>query len=180
MGKTVNKRELADILGKSERTLTDWQASAGLPVEERGARGEENAYDTEKVIAWYVQRELARANVETPRDRLDRIRAQREELGLRRDLGELVNVELIEPMLDRYVQDVANAVDGLAEKYALMLQQVTDPEGQHQLLALLAREIRDALGNYDFAPAAAKAAGGDRGVDGGDAASDHPALPSSA
>ena len=25
MGKRVNKRELAEILGKSERTLTDWQ-----------------------------------------------------------------------------------------------------------------------------------------------------------
>jgi hypothetical protein len=53
--------------------------------------GLENEYDTAKVVAWMVQRELARSQ---SRERLDRIRAEREELALRKDLGELVSVEL--------------------------------------------------------------------------------------
>jgi hypothetical protein len=107
----------------------------------------------------------AKAQSQSARERLDRIRAEREELALRKDIGELVSVELLEPMLDRYVTEVAGIVDGLAEKYALLLQQVTDVEGQHQLLRSLAKEIRDALGNYDFAAADAGTVGGDSSFD---------------
>jgi phage terminase Nu1 subunit (DNA packaging protein) len=177
----VNQRQLSEILGVSQVTLTEWQkATPALPMTERATNGLENEYETEKVIAWCVQRELARAHVETPRDRLDRIRAAREELGLRRDVGELVNLAILEPMLDRYVEEVSNTVDGLPEKYALLMQQVTDPDGQHQLLRTMVREIRDALGNFDFAAADASPRGGDSAIDFGAAPPDHPALPAAA
>jgi phage terminase Nu1 subunit (DNA packaging protein) len=146
----VNQRQLSDILGVSTVTLTEWQR-AGMPMTEREKNGLENEYETERVVAWMIQRELAKATSQSGRERLDRLRAEREELALRKDLGELVSVELIEPMLDRYVDEVAGVVDGCAEKYALLLQQVIDPEGQHQLLRELAKEIRDALGAFDFA-----------------------------
>ena len=55
MGEIVNKARLSGILGKSERTLTEWQKE-GLPVETHGERGQSNTYDTEKVIAWMVTR----------------------------------------------------------------------------------------------------------------------------
>lgn len=155
----VNQRQLSEVLGVSQVTLTEWQRQ-GLPMNAREANGLENEYDTAKVIAWMIQRDLARAQSHSARERLDRIRAEREELALRKDIGELVSVEHLEPMLDRYVMEVAGNVDGLAEKYALLLQQVTDVEGQHQLLRSLAKEIRDALGNYDFAAADAGAVGG--------------------
>lgn len=155
----VNQRQLSEFLGVSQVTLTEWQRH-GLPMIAREMNGLENEYDTAKVVAWIVQRELARSQSSSARERLDRIRAEREELALRKDIGELVSVEHLEPMLDRYVTEVAGIVDGLAEKYALLLQQVTDVEGQHQLLRSLAKEIRDALGNYDFAAADADAVGG--------------------
>jgi phage terminase Nu1 subunit (DNA packaging protein) len=160
----VNQRQLSDFLGVSTVTLTEWQR-AGMPMTEREKNGLENEYDSAKVVAWMIQRELAKATAQSGRERLDRLRAEREELALRKDLGELVSVELIEPMLDRYVDEVAGVVDGCAEKYALLLQQVIDPEGQHQLLRELAKEIRDALGAFDFAADDAGTPGGGASFD---------------
>ena len=51
----ANKRQLAEIFGISEETITQW-VKAGCPVElqRRGAAG--NVYETSKVLAWPVGR----------------------------------------------------------------------------------------------------------------------------
>lgn len=55
----VNKRELAELVGKSERTITKWQKN-GMPVFIDGTRGNENQYSTEDVIDWMIKREVER------------------------------------------------------------------------------------------------------------------------
>lgn len=55
MTNLVNKRELSEILGKSRRTLTEWQ-KYGLPIENDGTRGNENLYNVPDVIEWMIQR----------------------------------------------------------------------------------------------------------------------------
>ena len=47
----VNKTKLAEIFGVSQKTLTEWQKD-GLPVEDRGGKGQSNTYDTGECIAW--------------------------------------------------------------------------------------------------------------------------------
>ena len=52
----VNKRQLSEILGVSERSLTDWQKE-GLPVASYADnRGQANEYESSEVIRWMVQR----------------------------------------------------------------------------------------------------------------------------
>lgn len=175
----VNQRQLSDVLGVSTVTLTEWQRG-GMPMVEREKNGLENEYETGQVIAWMVRREVAKVSSASARERLDSMRAQREELALRKDLGELVSVELLEPMLDRYVVEVAGIVDGLAEKFALLLQQVQDVEGQHQLLRGLAKEIRDALGSFDFAALVADPGDGASSFERAAAPADDAQVPSAA
>lgn len=91
----VNKKQLAEIIGYSERALTDWQKE-GMPMLYDAARGASNAYDTAQVIQWMVRRELDKFQLESPRDRLDRIRADREELALAKDLESVAPLHLIE------------------------------------------------------------------------------------
>ena len=55
----VNKRELAEIVGKSQQTLTTWQKN-GMPISADGANGTANLYDTAEVIQWMIQREIER------------------------------------------------------------------------------------------------------------------------
>ena len=90
MGKVVNKRDLSEILGVSETTLTDWQR-IGMPMLLDADRGHSNSYDTEAVIRWQIERALG-ASRETAKERLDRITADLRELDLHRRRGELVAV----------------------------------------------------------------------------------------
>ncbi|WP_109512572.1 terminase small subunit [Pseudomonas ovata] len=90
MGRVVSKAELGELVGRDERTLTRWQ-SDGMPVLEFGqGRGNENRYDTETVIQWLMQQAALNGKKETTRDRLDRIRGDREEVALAKDLEQVV------------------------------------------------------------------------------------------
>ncbi len=90
MGKTVSKVELGEIIGRDERTLSRWQKD-GMPVIEFGVgRGNENQYDTQAVVEWLMRQAALNGKKESVRDRLDRIRGDREEIALARELGEVV------------------------------------------------------------------------------------------
>lgn len=103
MGKAVNKAELAEILGMSERTLTTWQEDAAFPIKRRGERGESNEYDTAEVIDWWLQREIIKIRVENPKDRLARLQSDEIELRLQERRGELIPAAAVEPTWAAYV-----------------------------------------------------------------------------
>lgn len=159
MGKAVNKHDLSEILGISERSLTEWQKD-GMPVVEYGeVRGEANTYDTEAVIRWWLEREVSRRSDKSAFDKLNEVRAKREELGYRRELGEIVDVKDIRPAFRRYVSDVMAVLVGMPDKYAQVIELTAGINGKHQVLQDMIGELRDQLGNYEFC--AAPAAGGD-------------------
>ncbi|WP_263079500.1 terminase small subunit [Endozoicomonas sp. Mp262] len=56
-GQLVNKKQLAEIIGKSERTITTFQKN-GLPIQSEGTRGTANIYNTSDVIDWLIQTEI--------------------------------------------------------------------------------------------------------------------------
>lgn len=159
MGLSVNKRELSEILGISERSLTEWQRE-GMPIVALGEeRGLENTYDTEAVIRWWIDRDVARRAGGSAFERLNDIRARREMLNLRREEGEIVLKDEIRPTFRRYVDDVLAVLVGIPDKYAQVLELTASVDGKHQVLQELIAEIRDVMGNYEFS--AATAAGGD-------------------
>lgn len=90
MGRLVSKSDLAEIVGRDERTLSRWQ-NDGMPFVELGlGRGNENQYDTQHVIEWLVGHAALNGKKESVRDRLDRIKGDREELALAKDLEQVV------------------------------------------------------------------------------------------
>lgn len=111
----VNKRQLADIVGVSERTLTEWQ-DGGLPIELVGGRGVDNQYETAKVIEWMVQRALAGQKSETGRERLDRLQAQKLEMDIAEQAGLLVSTQHIEPMLTDAIVAARGELLALSER----------------------------------------------------------------
>ncbi|AZZ92757.1 DNA packaging protein [Hahella sp. KA22] len=99
----VNKKQLADIFGISERTFTQYQKDPDFPIVLDAGRGASNQYDTVAVFNFLKDRALSGAKFESARDRLDRIRAERETLALGRDLGELVPASELEALLEQVV-----------------------------------------------------------------------------
>lgn len=149
MGKIVNKRELSQILGISERTLTEWQRE-GLPVMMKSARGASNQYDTAMVIQWRIAREVHGAAKESPKDRLDRLRGDQVELELAQLRRDLVNIAEIEPALGQYFSDAVALMMSMPDKYAPLISEAPDADAIHAMLEDLIEELRQQLGAYEF------------------------------
>jgi len=149
MGKLVNKRELALILGVSERSLTEWQRN-GLPIALDAGRGASNQYDTANVIAWMIARELAGAAKETNRERLDRLQGDKIEMDLAKARGVLVPIEEVEPAIAQFVLDAVAVLEGLPEKYAPILDAADGLDAIYAALVDMKDQIRKVLSEYEF------------------------------
>ena len=94
-----NKTDLAEILGVTERTLTDWQ-SEGMPIVMRGERGQANEYDTVAVIAWIEARKIAKARASSPRDQLDLARERLVRIEIAEKERKLVSMDEVRREFD--------------------------------------------------------------------------------
>jgi terminase small subunit / prophage DNA-packing protein len=141
MGKVVNKHDLAEVLGIAERTLTAWQ-KAGMPMQPRGIRGEANEYDTERVIRWWIKREVRKVQDEQPRDRLARVQADEVELKLAEKRGELIPKSAIRPAWLGFVVATRQALRALPASLAPAVAQL---EGVDEIRDFLEEGIDEAL-----------------------------------
>ena len=147
MGRIVNKAELAELLDRSERQLTDDQAE-GLPIRQRGERGQEHQYDTAEVIAWLIQRALARegstkAQVELEILQLN-LKEKRAEDGLRE--GSLIPADQVEPVWQGRVLAAAAYMTGRASRLAAVLESAPGLEAKRAELRRSDREFLVHLG----------------------------------
>lgn len=110
MGKIVNKAQLEEIIGVSQRSLTEWQKEPGFPIEVDAGRGASNQYDTQKVIEWMIQRAVGGQKKESTTERLNRVRAEREELGLAQEIGRLIPAKETEELLTRVATAIRSNV----------------------------------------------------------------------
>ena len=93
-----NKRQLAEIFGVSEETLTRW-AKLGCPIEKKGRGTQGSKYDTARAYAWRLAlAEKAQEPADLENERVKLVRVQRElaELDLRERQGKLVACDLVE------------------------------------------------------------------------------------
>lgn len=157
MGRRVNKAELSEIIGISERSLTEWQKEDGFPILYDGARGESNEYDCADVIAWYVRREVSKVQAETQEQRLKRLQADEIEDRLKRQRGQVVSLAELEPEIAGMVltvrQEILNVPNALPiddEMRALIAERLADA-----LRGLSKYEPGEGPDTADFAPLAA-------------------------
>lgn len=161
----VNKRQLSEIVGVSERSLTEWQKE-GLPVASYADnRGQANEYESAVVIRWMVQRELERLNKEKPRDRLDRLKADAIELDLKERTGELAPAALFERAWADHILAARTEFLTLPEQLATELSATAGVEIDPDAIASHINKALEKLANYG-AEDDADDNGGDAGADG--------------
>jgi phage terminase Nu1 subunit (DNA packaging protein) len=164
MTKLVNKRDLAEILGTSERSLTNWQKQ-GMPILREGERGESSEYSTADVIKWRIDWLLKKhQQEETPRDRLARRQAEMLEIDLAERRRESIPAPEIGPAWTGFVIASRQALRSMAADLtpALALLEGADP-----MRDLLEEAIDEALRNLaagDDAPSATPAVAGGAGA----------------
>ena len=144
----VNKRQLSEILGVSERSLTDWQKE-GLPVASYADnRGQANEYESSEVIRWMVQREIERLNKEKPRDRLDRLKADAIELDIKERTGELAPAALFERAWSDHILAARTAFLTMPDILATELSATAGVEIDPDAIAAHIYRALDKLVNY--------------------------------
>ena len=144
----VNKRQLSEIVGVSERSLTEWQKE-GLPVASYADnRGQANEYESAAVIRWMVQRELERLNKEKPRDRLDRLKADAIELDLKERTGELAPAALFERAWADHILAARTEFLTLPEQLAIELSATVGVEIDPDAIASHINKALEKLANY--------------------------------
>ena len=137
----VNKNQLADVMGVSERTLSEWQED-GLPIKSVGGRGMENQYETAEVIEWRVQRAVAGKSVLTPRDRRDLAEAQRSELELAKESRKVVSIEEVLPMWEAAVLAARTDLLGLGPRLKASIDARYGIDVEQEMIDV---EVRNAL-----------------------------------
>ena len=156
----VNKQELAEIIGKSERTITTWQKQ-GMPIALDGTRGTENKYNTVDVFEWMLNREIERRisehggtesdfyDYEIERGRLTHHQANKTELEAAKLRGSLVEKET----LDKLVADMAATIRANAlaipTKGAHLFLNLEDLEEAQANLKSLVYELLNELTTYE-------------------------------
>lgn len=116
----VNKNQLSDVVGKSQRTLTEWQDD-GMPIESVGGRGLDNQYDTARVIEWMVQRSLAGKTVMPPKEVKDFYEARLREMDVAERSGLLVSVDEISPLWEGAVLAARTDLLGMGPRLKAVL-----------------------------------------------------------
>lgn len=101
----VNKKQLAEIIGKSERTITEWDAQ-GMPIQHKGGRGRSNEYETADVIEWMVDRANSGQKQESARERRDRLEADMVAIKAGKEVGMLGEVHY---MMHSWANAIASA-----------------------------------------------------------------------
>ena len=154
MGKRVNKKELAAILGVTEKTLTSYQKN-GMPIEVAGGRGSRNEYDTKRIIEWVVTQRLAKAGVVQGEEvagafdekiesaRLKHWQATEKEMSVRENAKQLVRREELEFRLGQMIISVKSGLLNVPDRVAQRLSLTKDQK------SVLNEEVKTVLNSME-------------------------------
>lgn len=160
MGKKVQKKELAEILNVSEKTLTNWQKS-GMPIEVEGGRGYINIYDTSEVISWMINQRLAKSGAGDGEEvgqvfdervesgRLKHWQATEKEIAVREKAKQLVRRDEIEFKLGQIITSAKSGLMNLAPRLAQRLaldkeqKKIVDDEVRSALFSMGGVDVVD-------------------------------------
>lgn len=158
--KLVTKAELAEIVGKSERTLTTWQKN-GMPIRVDGNRGSSNLYSTAAVIEWMIQQEIKRKiaehgggdaeffDYEAERARLTFHQANKADLEEQVLRGKLIPSETVERVWSDMVASFRSRVLAVPTKAAHQFLALDDLNAAQDLLKEHLHEALRELSDYE-------------------------------
>lgn len=162
MGRIVSKKELAELLGVSERTLTEWQQK-GMPIKIQTARGHANEYDTADVFNWRVEFVANGQQRETARERRDRLEGDRLQIQLAREAGQFLVAEEVREAL---VGAIATARSHFMRSPRVLKKKLDREYGIDIDLELLLEHARATLAELADNVPSIDPAGGGKSVDG--------------
>lgn len=155
MGKIISKKDLADLLGKSERWISKL-IEEGLPVSGGGGRGIAVQIDSQAAIEWLIAREVRRelgeedddtdgvGSASTEERLLKRARREKLQLEIDREREKLLPVDAVAQILISVAAVYATQLDSLPSRVAADMAVIDDPAQARARLFEETRRIRAA------------------------------------
>jgi phage terminase Nu1 subunit (DNA packaging protein) len=141
----VNARELARMLGVTNATIRDWEAS-GLPILKKGSPGVPSEYDSVACVRWWA--ENISGKTQTPVDLADAekreaiARAELRELELMVKKGQFVMADDVERTYTRAFANIKTKLQAMPTKLAPRLVGFANPA---EIQDVIAKEVRGVL-----------------------------------
>lgn len=129
----TGQERIAQVFGVAPKTIVEWQEQ-GFPIALRGSPGIPSEYDTPACINWLVDRELRKVQVESPNDRLARVKADSIEMDNAERRGLLIPADQLEPKLKAaFVAARENWLDSVS-RLARELPPADEVQGREEML----------------------------------------------
>jgi hypothetical protein len=141
VGHLVSKKVLAEIVGVSERTLSDWQEK-GMPIKVHTSRGLANEYDTANVFRWREEFVANGEKTETARERKDRLDGDLKELQLAKESAEILLREDVEFAWEGAIESAKSEFMASARK---LKTKIDDEYGIDSELEIYTEHVRATL-----------------------------------
>jgi phage terminase Nu1 subunit (DNA packaging protein) len=154
MGKIVNQRELAEIVGVANNTLQAWR-SEGMPcLATADKKGQAARYDTAAVIDWLRGRAAGSAGEDTinaryEQARLTKLKADNEALDVAQKEGTLIEAAAVAEVWDRLLGNFRSRLLSLPSGMADELAPLTDPREIQAVLKIIINQVLEELANAD-------------------------------
>ncbi|MHC4403115.1 MAG: hypothetical protein ACYTG0_25925 [Planctomycetota bacterium] len=154
------RREVSRHFRVSERTVSTW-IGRGMPGHPSN-RGVPGRFDLKVIARWLKTQNLGprakrRTNGDSQHSRLDRLRADRIELEIGRERGDLVPLTPILNALQRYVGEAKSILESLRDRICAEVGDLLDDERRERLRAIVAEEVRGVLERVSKIPQGGKA-----------------------
>lgn len=152
----VNKSQLAEIVGKTQQTLTTWQKN-GLPIFAEGRNGQSHQYETADVIQWMINREIGKLTVsddgrvhdyEAERARLTHHQANKTALEESVLKGKLIPAEVVEQVQGDMVSAFRARILSIPTKAAHAVLGLDDMNEAQDTLKQFLYEALNELADY--------------------------------
>lgn len=158
MGRQVNKKEFASLIGKSERTVTN-MIEDGMP-HEGGGRGNPLSIDTAVAIEWMQRKAISKAlGMEEGEEGLDKpdegtkayeeyhllkAKREKEQIQVEELKKESIKLEELKPLMLKVASIYAQSNDAKSNRLASELADIDDPATIKRILLEESRSIRAA------------------------------------
>lgn len=156
-----NKKQVAEFLGTTQRTITDWmyKPKDPFPVSEYGSTGAATKFHPKSVIKWYVRHEISKRlgstddgqvyDYEAERARLTNKQAEKAQLELQVLRGELIPATRVEEEQGAMVTAFRTRCLSIPIKAAPVLVNREDPAAIEGYLRELIYEALNELADFD-------------------------------
>ena len=143
----VDKKTIAELMQKSEKTITNWQNQKEnpFPIKVKGRRGQSNQYDVRECFLWWHRRELSLLKVsdngelidyEAERTRLTKEQADGQALKNAVARRELAPVKLLEFALSVIAESINSIFESIPLKIKNKVPSLTAAE-----VEIITREV---------------------------------------